>query len=135
MAQRGQLLGIANPTSTAETLLKHKDVVTKGSAISKPRSFQPGGRTGPKAGQGPRYPRSPLPVQGTYGATTLKEELEAENEGIRIPSTVRWLCRSADVKACYNEGTIRPPSVVFAVLGEAGRYDIEVYEETRLDAF
>ena len=86
-------------------------------------------------------------TNGTNG-TTLREELKADNQGVRIPSVVRWLGWAADVKARCNERTIRASSVVFAVLGEANfsrlrrsglrhlgcRYDVEVYEETRPDA-
>ena len=44
-----------------------------------------------------------------------------ENEGIRIPSVVRWLGRAADVKAGYNdERKIQVTSAIFAILGEAG---------------
>lgn len=55
--------------------------------------------------------------KGTHSSATLKEGLEAENEGIMISSIVRRLARAADVKTRYNEGTIRASSVVLAILG------------------
>ena len=94
--------------------------------------------------------------RGTHSTATPKEELEAESEGARIPSVVRWLGKATDVKAPdikarYNEGTIRASSVDliwpfwgrrnFNRLRKSGlrhlgrRYDIEVYEEPRPGAF
>ena len=78
-----------------------------------------------------------------HGTEALREELEAENEGIRIPSAIRWLSGAASVKAQYEERTITASSVVLAVAGEATyrlvrkgglrlkghRCDAEAYEE------
>ena len=76
-----------------------------------------------------------------------REELEAENEGVRIPSAVRRLSGAASVKAGYEEKTITASSVVLAVADEATyrlvrrgglqlqgrRCDTEAYEEIRPD--
>lgn len=40
--------------------------------------------------------------RGAHGTETLREELEAENEGLKVPSRTRWL----GIKALYSEGTI-----------------------------
>ena len=40
--------------------------------------------------------------RGTNGTETLREELEAENEGIRIPSSVRWLSGVPSVKVRFS---------------------------------
>ena len=83
------------------------------------------------------------PGRGSHGTEALREELEAENEGIRIPSAIRWLSGAASVKARYEERTITASSVVLAVAGEATyrlvrkgglrlkgrRCDAEAYEE------
>ena len=66
-----------------------------------------------------------------------------ENEGVRIPSVVRWLSGAASVKARYNDKVIAASSVVFAVADESvyrsirkgglrlqgRRYNAEAYEE------
>ena len=57
--------------------------------------------------------------RGSYGTDSLREELEAENGGVRIPSTVRWLSGAASVKARYKDKTITASSVVFAVADES----------------
>ena len=49
--------------------------------------------------------------QGSLGTEKLREELEAENEGIKIPSAIRWLDRAADVKALFKQGAAEASSV------------------------
>ena len=75
------------------------------------RPDQPGG-------QGPWYPRYPCLGRGTHG-TGAPERLEAEKEGARIPSMVRWLGWATEVRARYNEEAMRASSVIFVILGEA----------------
>ena len=83
--------------------------------------------------------------RGTNGTETLREKIEAENGGIKIPSTIRWLCGAPSVKSRFKEGTTKAPSVVLAVSDEdtfhlvrkrglrlQGRcHDTEAYEEVR----
>ena len=57
--------------------------------------------------------------RGLHGAEALREELETENERVKIPSTVRSLSGAASVKAWYDERTITASSVVLAVADEA----------------
>ena len=85
--------------------------------------------------------------RGSSGTEMLREEIEAENEGIRIPPTIRWLSGAPSFKARYQKGTIRASSVVLAVADEdtfrlvrkgglrlqGRRYEVEAYEEVRLD--
>ena len=48
--------------------------------------------------------------KGTFGTEKLREELEAENEGLNILFAIRWLGRAPDVKARYCNGgpSLRP---------------------------
>lgn len=92
-------------------------------------------------------PGGPVFGQGSNGTETLREEVEAENEGIKVRSTVRWLSGAPSVKARFKERTIKASSVVLAVADEdtfrlvcrmglrlQGRvYDTEAYEEVRPD--
>ena len=57
--------------------------------------------------------------RGSHGTDSLREELEAENGGVRIPSTVRWLSGAASAKARYNDKTITASSVVSPVVDES----------------
>lgn len=93
-----------------------------------------------------------IPIAGfvgrvSNGTESLREELEAENEGPAIPLAVRWLSGATSVKAHYNEGTIKASSVVLAVKDEetyrlvrrgvlqlqGHRYDTAAYEDIRTD--
>ena len=91
VAQRGQLLSSTNPINTAEMLLRRRDL-----AIRAARSVGPG-ISNLEARQTWRWAKvHGIPIahylgKGTNGATMLREELEAGNEGIRIPSAIRWL--------------------------------------------
>ena len=79
---------------------------------------------------------------GSGGLKDLREQLEAENKGVQVPSQIRWL-RSVEVRASYRECRTRDLSVVAPVLGGAvcarlckrgvqlqgHRYRIDAYEE------
>lgn len=80
----------------------------------------------------------------TFGTEKLREELEAENERVKILIAVRYLGRPADVRTRYKEPTIVAPSVAFAVMGGdlqspsrggqrllGRRYDVEAFVEVR----
>ena len=82
------------------------------------------------------------------GLRLLREGLEAENSGVSIPTKIRWLSR-AKAQARFQELKDGTSSVVAAVLGDATfnrvckrgvrlfgrRYEVEAFEEDRLDAF
>lgn len=68
--------------------------------------------------QDPRDPCGPYLGKGTNGTEALREEIEAENDGIKIPSRVWWLSGMPSVKARFKEGSIKPSSVVLAVSDE-----------------
>ena len=117
--------------------------------IDGPRRFQPGGQQTWRWAGFYSIPVARYLGKRTNGAATLKEELEADIEGIRIPSVVGWIGRATNVKARCNGGMIRALSPVFAVLEEANfshlrrnglrhldfRYDVEIFEEIQPDAF
>ena len=61
--------------------------------------------------------------KGTHGLEKLREEIEAENEGVEIPMQIRWLGRVPDIKQRSVEGAIRGSSVTFVVRTAHGRQD------------
>ena len=87
--------------------------------------------------------------RGSGGLRKPREELEAENEGLRTPAEIRWLGRVVNIRACFDECHDTAATVVAAVLGEATfsrlcrsgerlqdrRHEVEPFEEERLDAF
>ena len=85
---------------------------------------------------------------GSGGLKELREELEAENKGVQVPSQIRWL-RSVEVRASYPGCQTCDSSVVAPVLEVAvfarlckrrlqpqgHRYRVDAYEEVRPDAY
>ena len=86
--------------------------------------------------------------EGSGGLQKLREELEAESEGVRVPFEARWL-GGASTRARFRERKLLRPSAVPVVLGEAVagrlcrqgarraglRHEVEPFEEARPDAF
>ena len=82
------------------------------------------------------------------GLRSPREELEAEDVGVRTPAEIRWL-GGAKVRARFQEQKGGISSVAAAVLGEAafgrpcksevrllgGRYEVDAFGEVRPDAF
>ena len=87
-------------------------------------------------------------ARGSGGLQRLREELEAENEGIWVPTAARWLCGTV-TRTPFNEGRLTRPSVVLTVVEEAAagclcqrgaclvgvRHEVEPFEKGRQDAF
>ena len=81
---------------------------------------------------------------GSGGLQKFREELEAENEGVRLPSEARWL-GGAVTRARFKERKLLRSSVVLAVVGEAAearlcrqgirlaglRHEVEPFGEAR----
>jgi len=53
--------------------------------------------------------------KGTEGLQKMREEFEAENEGIAIPTQVRWLANPHTIRETRQNGEIGVSSVVFVV--------------------
>ena len=85
--------------------------------------------------------------KGTHGLEKLREELEAENEGLEIPMQIRWLGRVPVIRERAATDGIRGSSVTFVVRGQpmadrfirsgaraAGKhYQVEAFVEARPD--
>jgi hypothetical protein len=55
--------------------------------------------------------------KGTEGQQNMREEFEAENKGIAIPTQVRWLVNPCTIRERRQNGEIVTSSVVFVVKG------------------
>ena len=148
---RGNLFGPTSPTSAAAMLITQRGIILRVT-----RTIGPGVidlETAPtwKRVRIHGVPVSPYVGRGSLGMEKLREELEAENDWVKITAVVRWLGRTADVRTRYSEEEIEASSVMitFLVLGEATfsslqksglrllgrRYNGEAFEEERLDMF
>ena len=96
----GRLLGTTTSTTDAQQLLAHGDI-----ALQAAHGIDPSiGGLVPQLGLGRiRIHGLKTPCYGASGGLKeLREELDAENEGIQALSQIRWL-RSAGAKAIYRE--------------------------------
>jgi hypothetical protein len=55
--------------------------------------------------------------KGTEGLQKMREEFEAENAGIKVPTQVRWLVNPCTIRERRQNGEITASSVVFVVKG------------------
>jgi hypothetical protein len=55
--------------------------------------------------------------KGTKGKQKLREEFEAENDGIAIPTQVRWRANPRTIRQRSQNGEIAGSLVVFVVIG------------------
>ena len=145
---RGTITGATIPTASAEMLLNYRDTVIRAART------QDAGIVGVELNEiWKRVKIHGIPLaryvgKGTHGTEKLREEIEAENEGVTIPLAVIWLGKLADIKARAMRGEISASSITFVVRGEgvANRliknglriigkiYQVEAYEEARPDA-
>ena len=88
----GRLLGVTTPTSTLQDLLEHQDTVLRAARV---RNSSISDVVPQQKWKWVRIHNVPLDRYmgrvGGGGLLKLREELEAENSGVRIPAEVRWL--------------------------------------------
>lgn len=139
----GKYRGSTRPTSNAGQLLEHRDAVIQAARKADPAVTGLEARTSWWWLKVNAVPVARFLGRGSNGTDSLREELEAENEGLAIPSAVRWLGGAASVKARFEGGIIKASSVVFAVKDEetyrlvrrgglrlqGQRFGTEAYEE------
>ena len=51
--------------------------------------------------------------KGSHGVEKVREDVEAENEGAKIPLAARWLDRLSDIEERVAKGKIQASSVIF----------------------
>lgn len=111
----GRLLGTTTNTTAIEALLKYRDLVLNAARLTCRGIVDLAPHQTWKRTKVYGIPITHYMGKGTRGLKGLREELEAENEGIRIPSDIRWLGRIDDVQARFLGGRIVASSVTFAI--------------------
>ena len=145
LTRSGRYRGSTSPTSSTDQLLEHHATVIRAARMADP------GVTGLEARRTWWWVKMHAILvarylgRGSGGTEMLREELEAENVGIRTPSPIPWLRRAPSVKARHRGGTIEASLVVLAVADEdtfrlirkgglrlrGRRYEVGSYEEVR----
>ena len=130
---------------SAEQLARHRDEVLRAARTVDPSDTDLETRTAWWWVKAHAIPVARYLGKGSRGTDSLREELEVENEGVKIPSTIRWLSGAASVNARFNDKIITASSVGFGVSDESGyrsirrsgvrlqgrRYEVVVYGEVR----
>ena len=143
---KARLIGATSPTSSLQDLLRHRDAVLRAArgVLSDISDIAPKQRW-----KWIRIYNVPLDryMGGGGGLNKLREELEAENTGVRVPAEIRWLS-GAKARARFHREECGSSSVVAAVLSEevfnqlckrgvrlpGGRHEVDAFEEERPDA-
>jgi len=146
---RGCLSTITTPTSTAEKLIRYREIVIKAArkvdaGIVDIETNELWERVKMHGVNFDRY----LGKKTGGGLEKLRQELQAENEGVVLPLAINWIGGPKDVQKKKAEGK-KASSVVFAVKGSkmaekvlkgglraAGtKYDVETFVNAGPDSF
>ena len=145
---RGTITAISHRNATAKMALLYRDIIIKGTRSVDKRIID--------VERNESWERlkihSVLLVRfmgkGTEGLQKMREEIQAENEGVVIPAQVRWLSNPRTTQLREQRGDIKASSAVFMVKGKkvaqrlvsegvpaAGvRYKVELYTNAGPDS-
>jgi hypothetical protein len=114
---RGTITAVTHQNATAAMALMYRDVI-----ITAARTVDKGVIDVEENESWERLKIHAVPLvrymgKGTEGLQKMREEFEAENEGIAIPTQVRWLANPRTIRERRQNGEIAASSVVFVVKG------------------
>jgi len=114
---KGAITAITHPNETAEMALQYRDII-----ITAVRTVNKGVVDVEENETWERLMIHAVPLirymgKGTEGLQKMRDEFEAENEGIVSPTPVRWLANPHTIKERRQNGEIAASSVVFVVKG------------------
>jgi len=114
---KGAITAITHPNTTAEMALQYRDIIITGA-----RTVDKGVVDVEENESWERLKIHTVSLvrymgKGMEGLQKMREEFEAENEGIVIPTQVRWLANPRTIRERRQNGEIAASSVVFVVKG------------------
>jgi hypothetical protein len=114
---KGAITAITHPNSTAEMALHYRDII-----ITAARTVDKGVMDVEENESWERLKIHRVPLarymgEGTEGLQKIRDQFEPDNEGIVIPTLVRWLANPRTNKERRQNGKIAASSVVFVVKG------------------
>lgn len=144
---RGTLAGLSTPFAPVEQLLLYKDTVIRAARTMDPTIVDITANETWRRVKIHGVSLSRYLGKGTHGLDKLRQEIEAENEGVEISMQMRWLGRVPTIKERVAREGIRGSSVTFVVHGQPmadriiksgirvlGRqYQVEAFIEARPD--
>ena len=115
---KGTLAGLSTPFAPIDQLLAHRNTILRAALTVDPTVIDITANETWRRVKIHGVPLNRYLGKGTHGLEKLREEIEAENEGVEIPMQIRWLGRVPDIKQRSAEGAIRGSSVTFVVRGQ-----------------
>jgi hypothetical protein len=114
---KGAITAITHQNATAEMAMRYRDII-----ITAARTVDTGVVDVEENETWERLKIDAIPLvrymgKGTEGLQKMQEEFEAENEGVAIPTQVRWLANPHTIRERRQNGEITASSVVFVVKG------------------
>jgi hypothetical protein len=114
---KGAITAIMHQNATAEMAMQYHDII-----ITAARTVDRGVVDVEEDKTWERLKIHPVPLvrymgKGTEGLQKMREEFEAENKGIAIPTQVRRLANPRTIRERKQNGVIAASSVVFVVQG------------------
>jgi len=114
---KGAITEITHPNATAEMALLSCDII-----ITAARTVDKGVVDVEENESWDRLKIHTVPLvrnmeKGTEGLQKMLEKVEVDNEGIVIPTQVRWLANAHTIRERRQHGEIAPSSVVFVLKG------------------
>jgi len=115
---RGRITTITQQNAMAEMALLYRDIIIKAARSVDKGIIDVEGNELWERLKIHTIPRVRYMGKGTEGLQRMKEEIQADNEGVMIPAQVRWLSNPRTIKEREHRGDIKASSVVFMVKGK-----------------
>jgi len=145
---KGTITAITHHNATAEMALLYRDLIIKAARSVDKGIIDVEGNESWERLKIHTVPLVRYMGKGAEGLPKMKEEIQAQNEGVAIPAEVRWLSNPRIIRVREQRGEIKASLVVFIVSGKkvaqgqvnigviaAGvRYKIETYTNAGPDS-
>jgi hypothetical protein len=145
---KGILTAVTHQNATAEMALLYRDIIIKAARSVDKGIIDVEGNESWERQKNHTVPLVRYMGKGTQALHKMREEIQAENEGVAIPAHVKWLLNPRIIKEREQRGEIKASSVVFIVGGKKVaqrlvnkvviaaevRYEVELYTNAGPDS-
>jgi len=115
---KGTITAITHQNATAEMALLYRDIIIKAARSVDKGIIDVEGNEFWERLKIHTVPLVRYMGKGTEGLQKMREEIQAENEGVAIAAQVRWLMNPRIIREREQRGEIKASSVVFIVRGK-----------------